>query len=345
MFFRGVFIVRSKVIGYGWGLLLLSSCQIGMGPPSYIPERVLQTSTKAPVISPALTSPVPSPSVSTGEVSVPLEPAPSAIPAGTDNQPLPQASSSTGSAPVVSGVLSGTGSSGGGSSTVDHNFHISDVVLTETGESIMGADSPAEIHADYTLETPISLKLQGKFSGLSSLALSASSFSYEAGLKYQTHQDNAPRFRVLLDNVLILEIINFSETHLEVLLPQQYLSELYLQGLHTLSVTAEEKTTQASINVGRPNINVSSFPQIDSVEQITTESFQGLTLEGYFLLLNPAWQTLSINNTRVSIERIDILSDGRGILFSSLPEALSAGEYVIQYTSSFGVTYFVLVVD
>jgi hypothetical protein len=46
----------------GWGLLLLSGCQIGMGPPSYIPERAIQPVAVATTSAGALKPPVRTPS-------------------------------------------------------------------------------------------------------------------------------------------------------------------------------------------------------------------------------------------------------------------------------------------
>jgi hypothetical protein len=318
MFFRGVFIVRSKIIGYGWGLLLLSGCQIGMGPPSYIPEKALPSVAVATTSPAALKPPVRKPS--SNLIPAPLQPVPLATPAVTENEPIPKSSSSAGSGSVVSGVLSGSGSSGGSASTIEPGFYISDVVLAETGESIMGAESPAVLSSAYADVSPVLITLKGHFKTEPALTEPLMRFTYEPGLLHQTFTGEAPGARILLDDSLLLEPVNVSLKEIQVALSPQFLTDLQHSGLHTLRLIAAGVEATQQIRIMGQDAAADLLPVvIETAVQNGAEQSQWLRIEGHHYFINPSANRVWWKDQELPVRSVEILSTGQSILWARLP--------------------------
>ncbi len=340
--------MRSKVIGYGWGLLLLSGCQIGMGPPSYIPERALQPSITVPVISPALTSPVPSPSVSVGGgVTVPLQPAPSATPAGNNNQPSSQASSSTASSPVMSSVLSGSGSSGGSASNAPvQQLMIANVTLADNGLSILGTDAPGAIVPDYAGES-LTLRLTGSFRNpqLQPLQLQDFAFTPDPQFAPQTFLGDSPMGRMILDESLLLTPVSVSATEIKVLLNPKYVPDLYLKGMHRLRVEHGNWYTDALIKIGDPVPPPTSLApgitQVEVVRQNDEPRFVKLT--GSHFMIYPKFSHATIDGEFGFgyHTRVDASGQFETLIHIPNPESFdTVSPHLIIYTTPYGVAFY-----
>ena len=186
-------------------------------------------------------------------------------------------------------------------------------------------------------EAAIPLSLKGRFSIPALTDSPATRFSFEAGLLYQSFQGQVPVVRIVLDEALILEITQISETQIDFLLPQRYLSELNLVGQHSLRLHAGADSKTASIQVGSPLATQALFASLDSVQYLVSDGNPSIRLTGKAFLLNPTWQAVSIDGNRIPIASVEILSDGKSVLLAALNQALNVGPHVVRYESPMGV--------
>ncbi|MEZ0369307.1 MAG: hypothetical protein ACAI44_09505, partial [Candidatus Sericytochromatia bacterium] len=152
---------------------------------------------------------------------------------------------------------------------------ISDVRLTETGVSVMGKDAPGSIEPDFAGKD-IGLTLKGTFrDNKKDLQFKNFLFTLEPPLLQQTFVGNEPKDRVLLDDSILLEPVSVTGTEIKVVLHSEGIPDLYLKGLHKLSVEhgngAPVWYTDGLIQVGEPEPVTDLKPRIDAVEVMRDE--------------------------------------------------------------------------
>lgn len=63
-----------------------------------------------------------------------------------------------------------------------------------------------------------------------------------------------------------------------------------------------------------------------------------IRLVGKHFLLQPAWQQMTLNDEKVNITYVEILSDETAIAWVRLSHPLSAGIHQIKYRSPYGIS-------
>lgn len=285
----------------------------------------------------------------------PVVPQPSSVP-GLLPTPVPMASGSSlpltqPSVPPSSWTLPGfsNGGGGGGGSapqpTPTPRFYIRDVVMTETGKSVMGVNAPEAIQPVYSDPNPIRLTVTGNFDTNIPFSEPAMRFTFEPGLLHQSFAGETPAVRALLNGVLLLEAVMVTPQRLELLLPQHYLPDLYLQGMHALTLVAGESLQQTTVRLGEPNPpRATLIPVLENATVILAEGVNPplLRLEGRHFLLQPGWQQLRLEGAVLPIQQIEIGSDGKAVCWAELSADLEPGIYELAYHSPFGITHFSL---
>ena len=169
------------------------------------------------------------------------------------------------------------------------DIDIQNIVLTDTSERVMDEGTPAtsEIKPDYAGKI-ISLTITGKFSTSPKMKLDNMMFTNEPGLIHQSLVEQEPVIRVTLDDVILFTPVSASSTSITVTLDSKGMPELYLKGLHKLTITAGKYFSDTLVKVGEPVPVTSLSPRIDSVEVLRDERGkpENLKLTGSNLMLN-----------------------------------------------------------
>jgi hypothetical protein len=146
---------------------------------------------------------------------------------------------------------------------------ITDILLSETNQSVMGPNALVAITPDYA-GADISLTIKGSFEKRNEKAFKLKDFLFqlEPPLVQQSFIGTDPQARVLLDDSILLQVESVTATEIKARLSAQLLPDLYLKGNHRLSIELNRWYTDALLNVGEPApVEVSSLqPQIESVE-------------------------------------------------------------------------------
>lgn len=176
---------------------------------------------------------------------------------------------------------------------------INDVILSDTGLSVMGKDAPGSLEPDFAGKE-IALTLTGTFKNSQHQPLSASDFLFTLAppLVQQTFIGTEPIARVLLDNSILLEATSVTETEIRAILRTEKLPDLYLKGLHRLSVEQGDWYTDTLIQIGDPTPPPSSLmPHIDSIEVIRNSQQLPLhvRLTGQNFMLYPKFSYVTID--------------------------------------------------
>jgi len=283
---------------------------------------LLQISLLCGVLSacPAQTSRLPAAAPVPPSASPPTAPArrviprPSALPpADTETsgptapaQPTPQPASSHAQVVLLpSGVLfaSSGGSSAGASSGTPiktpsgPQFQIQDVVLSATGASILGLSAAAAIQADYATNHPISITLRGRFDTVPVLSLQQMRLTHEPGLLHLSLLENELPARITLNHSMVLTPISVSATEIVAHLNSQGVPDLYLKGLHTLTLTVGQLVAESQIKLGDPLTPASLNPVIGQVEVLYDDHQHPvqLKLTGQHLMLQPGLNYVQLN--------------------------------------------------
>ena len=143
---------------------------------------------------------------------------------------------------------------------------LQDVLLTESGESIYGSEALASIQPDFAGKE-IQLTLKGSFKDhWKALPLKQFLFTLDPELLQQSFIGMKPQARVLLNHSILLRVDSVSDTEIQATLDTTGVVELYLKGLHTISVEYGNYYSDGLIQVGEPEPVDDLTPQIDSVE-------------------------------------------------------------------------------
>ena len=130
---------------------------------------------------------------------------------------------------------------------------ITDIVLTATGESIMGPSVFIGLRPDYA-GTEIGLTIKGQFEKRNDKEFKLKDFLFqlESPLVQQSFIGKEPQARVLFDDSILLQVESVTKTEIKVRLNTQLLPDLYLKGNHRLSIELDRWYTDALLNVGEP---------------------------------------------------------------------------------------------
>lgn len=222
---------------------------------------------------------------------------------------------------------------------------ITDIVLSETKESILHSQSTAFLSGSVSRGTPLKITLKGSFP-VTLISQEKMQFTHEAGLLRQTHEKgDAPQVYALMDDVLLWNPINISPQSIELELDSHNLLEFALSGQHTLALITPEQSIEKSIllQIHEDDENTSALsPQILS-SQLTIESEESpyLKIVGYHFPLSPALATVKINQQTYPVIHTQVFTDGRSESFIDLRGANSLSsleDAFLVYKTPFGQT-------
>jgi hypothetical protein len=228
--------------------------------------------------------------------------------------------------------------------TSHHVLTISDVVLTETGQSIVGKDAPGAIQPVYTTDHFISLTLRGTFQTAPSTTLEHMATTLEPGLVALSFLGKQPSVRVLMNRSILLQPVSASEHEIIVKLNSRAIPDLWLAGSsHELSVEAGELIARTQVKVGTPLedlINLS--PVIHQVEILRDSDNKpiNLRLTGLNLMHYYRFSHIQVDSKPVFGHQCAVI-DENGVLkwekTVHLPQDFSeSGTHTITYISPFG---------
>lgn len=308
-------------------------------------------------------SPFVSPSVSPDIASQPAElpadrPVPTALPGLTDPTPSPGAPTSGASEAQLlpSTVLfgsSGGGASGGGGSggsgadpvvPSSPQFQIQDVRLQASGVSIMGAAAPAALTPDYAATEPILISVRGRFETQPALSLDQMRLTHAPGLLHLSLLENELPARLTLNHHIVLTPISVSATEIVAALHPRGLPDLYLKGLHLLTLTAGERVAETQIKLGDPLTTASLSPVVTQVEVLASQAPVRLKLTGQHLMLVPGRNFVQINGQAAGVHQTAVRQTENGLQWET-QLSWSAAEnfepdqsYDLLLSTPFGVT-------
>ncbi len=222
---------------------------------------------------------------------------------------------------------------------------ISDVTLDdENNQSIVGTAATAAIVPDYAGKA-IGLTLTGSFKDAEGDALTMSEFLFTLAppLVQQTFIGTEPEARVLLDDSILLEVVSVSATEIKAVLQSEKLPDLYLKGLHRLSVEQGDWYTDTLIQVGEPVAPESSLaPSILSAEVIRENdgSARFVKLTGANFMLYPKFSYATIDGLFGFGFQTEVLADGTSETLVHIPDPGAfdqQNEHQIIYATPYGV--------
>jgi len=280
----------------------------GPQPPAQMARPALSTSNSA--APPVLVLPELEPVLPAPPDSTPVAPIENSHPHGDHAASGPVSSSGgspgwfhSGSSGGGSGGSSGsqagsTAAAGSNTPQPQHTMQIAEIVLTETGESILGADAPASIQAHYDQDHEVSITIRGDFKTAPSMSLEHLQFTLEPSVLHLGLVGKEPPVRVTLDHIILLTPVSASATEIVATLNTRGIPDLYLKGLHTLTVAAGQLLIERKVQVGEPlSVPASLNPVIEQVEILYDEANKpiNLRLHGQHLMLQPKFSYAQIN--------------------------------------------------
>lgn len=220
---------------------------------------------------------------------------------------------------------------------------ITDVLLTDTNQSIMGSLAPASIAPDYNGKD-IYLTIKGTFKDKKkTLALKSFLFTLDPGLLLQTFIGKKPSSRVLLDHSILLETISASANELKIKLNSRQIPDLYLKGLHHLAVENDNYFTDALIQIGSPEPVSSLTPIITSVETIYQDDIPvRILIKGQHLMVYPKFSHTTIDGEFGFGFQTEVLTDGTSEATVHIPNPSTfdrAAKHSLVYSTPFGVAF------
>jgi hypothetical protein len=223
---------------------------------------------------------------------------------------------------------------------------ITDILLTETGEKVMGPDAPAALTPDYA-GAEIRLTLKGQFEKRNEKAFKLKDFLFqlESPLVQQSFIGNEPQARVLLDDSILLQVESVTATEIKARLNTKLLPDLYLKGNHRLSVELNRWYTDALLNVGEPvSVDVSSLqPQIASVEVLRERGKPlHIKLTGRGFMVFPKFSYATIDGEFGFGYQTEVAADGSAETVVHIPDPQSFDlnpKHTVIYATPFGVAF------
>ena len=230
---------------------------------------------------------------------------------------------------------------------------ITDIVLTATGESIMGPSAVTGLRPDYA-GTDIGLTLKGQFEKRNDKEFKLKDFLFqlESPLVQQSFIGKEPQARVLLDDSILLQVESVTKTEIKVRLNTQLLPDLYLKGNHRLSIELDRWYTDALLNVGEPApVEVSALqPRIDSVEVLRDDRGKPLHVrlkgKGFMVFPKFSYTTFSTPGDETGEFgfgfQTEVNADGGAETVVHIPDPNSFDlnpSHTVIYASPFGVAF------
>ncbi len=225
---------------------------------------------------------------------------------------------------------------------------IENVVLTETGKSVMEEGSPAEaaIEPDYSGKE-ILLTITGKFNTTPDMKLNNMLFTNEPGLIHQSVVEDEIKIKVLIDDVILFSPVSASPTEIKVKIDSKGIPDFYLKGLHKLTILANEFFSDTLVRVGEPAAVSSLTPSISSVEVIKDSKNKpvNLKLTGYNFMLYYRYSYSQIDGKFGFGHQTNVIEESGESIWETIvhipdiPDFESKTEHTISYATPFGFAF------
>ncbi|MBC7475873.1 MAG: hypothetical protein H7263_16445 [Candidatus Sericytochromatia bacterium] len=225
-------------------------------------------------------------------------------------------------------------------------IRIDDVILTDSGKSIVGKNSTDSIKPNYNSKN-INLTLNGLFKTNPKLEMKNMAWTYEAGLIQESFLNNKPKLRVLIDNVILGSVLSTSQTSINLRWDSKFVGDFYLKGLHKLTFIAGNYFSDVLINIGTPEIpdNINLTPSIDNVTIINDKKGLpiNLKLTGKNFMIYPKFSYSTIDNQGFGFGNYtSVSSDGIFETIIAIPDPklfAKTTSHTVSYSSPFGYIY------
>lgn len=223
---------------------------------------------------------------------------------------------------------------------------IADVQLTDTGTSVLGKGAPGSIVPDYAGKE-VRLTLKGTFKdNRQALKLRNFRFTLEPPLVQQTFtfEGEEPQSRVLLNDSVLLEPVAVSANEIQVVLQTRQLLDLYLRGLHKITVEHGKWYTDALIQVGEPvPTTVDLKPRIETAEVLRDRGKPlHVRLEGDGFLVFPKLIYATVDGAFGFSYQTEILQEGASSLVVHIPDPAAfarQSSHTVMVATPFGVAF------
>lgn len=331
---------------FSW-LFLLGACAPSRLPDKQTPGLPVYAPSPQDMLHERQNSLVPSSSQSSTP-STPLVSSSPILDAGSQNSRAPQPG------PAVSADILAPSSSGGmpsqpisameaqtSSSAPVLNWW-DDIVLSETGESLVGPQARASLKGDLANSRVIRLKLSGHFNLSPDLTTECSRFTKEFGLLQQMFNGSSPKCRVVMDKAILWDVVSVSADTILIQLNTRGLAEFYLTGLHQLALETPSRREEKLILVGKPVTQADLRPAISQVGLVKDEQQKPayLKIQGAQLMINPALVNIKVDGILCFPAFMQVLSDDSWEIFVPVEDNFDVQqEHTVQYTTPFGFTF------
>lgn len=220
---------------------------------------------------------------------------------------------------------------------------ITDVQLAVTGMSILGKGAPGALAPDYAGKS-IELILKGTFKDNGKpLQIKSFRFTLEPSLVQQTFVGNDPPSRVLLDDSILLEPLAVSGTEIRVRLNTQGVPDLYLKGLHKITLEQGDWYTDGLIQVSDPAPVQNLQPRIDSVELLPAKGKpEHLLLHGANFMVFPKLSYATIDGAFGFGFQTEVSDEGAADTIVHIPDSKTfnpKAHHTVVYSTVFGVAF------
>lgn len=203
----------------------------------------------------------------------------------------------------------------------NHELTISDIFLTETGESIASdSTGDASLIPSFDGKT-LSITITGNFKTAPKTTLDNMQFINEPGLIHQSVVTNEIPIMILLNDVILWKPVEASETRIVAELDSKGLVDLYLKGSsHVISVVGGKLLAKKRIRVGEPEVKISLNPTIESIEVLLDENQQpeNLLIKGKNLMSNYRFAFYQVNGKPVFGHSTNVLEDNNELMWETV---------------------------
>jgi hypothetical protein len=221
------------------------------------------------------------------------------------------------------------------------------------GQSIQGALAPSAIHPDWEGD-PLELVIKGNFENKKGKDLTPKAFLFTLEpsilLRSMAPDETEPSSRVLLDDAILLSPISVSGSEIRVKLPKAGLPELFLNGLHKLTLIRNRYYFDTQIQVGEPLLAPpigALQPQIASIEVLRNDKgkVRFLRCTGSGLMLMPKFSFAQVDSEFAFGYQSQIVQTEEGRSYETLihiPDPASFDlnpQHSLTYATPFGTTF------
>lgn len=228
---------------------------------------------------------------------------------------------------------------------------ISDVLFN--GQSIQGPLATAVLQPTWE-DAPLELRITGNFENKKDkdLALKSFLFTLEPSVlvRSMAPNENEPNARVLLNDAILLTPTAVSGNEIRVQLPQAGIPDLYLKGLHKLTVIKNRYYFDTQIKVGTPLAAPQAgvlTPHFDKIEVV--RNHQGkprfLRCTGKGLMLTVKFSYAEVDSAFAFGYQSQIVQDEATTAYETLihipdPDSFDLNsQHTLTYATPFGTTF------